>query len=293
MAAGSHQPPDAVAQHPILKPLVWDRMHENDENFMTAFCGETGSGKSWAALRVCEILDPNFTVDQIAFSIEEFLELVADKSYPEGSMILFEEASVGASNHNWYEKANQILGQVVDTWRHQNRGAVFTLPSFGRLDPSARPRMHSYVDMVDKDVRAGYSTGKYYQIIEDSFTGNLRREFHRADNLTHKYIEFSKPSKELRVAYEERKEEFTDDLNTRLLDELRAENDSGDDGDEYTPKEVCDIIEQEDSVDDYISTAPGGDYIDRDLLQVEFGLSNAESKQTKSLLRKQFDLDVM
>lgn len=192
------EPPERIASNPVLRKCVWNRMHRNDQNWMAAFCGETGSGKSMAALRTCEVLDPHFSIDQAAFSVEEVIELVVDDSHGPGSMILFEEASVGASNHNWYETANQVLGQVLETWRHQNRGLVFTLPAFGRLDKTARARLHGYYAMQRIDPVKMISRAKYYEVVEDEFTGQIRRPFPRIDGERHVWQEFYLPNEELR-----------------------------------------------------------------------------------------------
>ncbi|MFD1515708.1 hypothetical protein [Halomarina rubra] len=292
MASAQANVPETVEKNVVLKHCAWNRMHRHNQNWMAAFCGETGSGKSMAALRVCEVLDPDFGMDQVAFSVEEVLELVVDDSYGPGSMILFEEASVGASNHNWYEKANQVLGQVMETWRHQNRGLVFTLPAFSRLDKTARSRVHNYAAMKEIDRIRKLSAGKFYNVEEDEFSGELRRPFPRINGVKYEWMKFNLPSADLTQRYEARKSEFTTDLNQELLDELREENAEEED-DELTPKDVVTEIDRSNSLSDYIKTIPSGDYIDRDLLRAEYGVSEAESKQVKSLLVKEFDLEVM
>ena len=136
------------------------------------------------------------------------------------------------------------------------------------------------------------SRARYYEVVEDEFTGQIRHPFPRIDGERHVWQEFHLPSDELRDAYESRKQQFTRELNKRLLAELREETGNEDEGD-LSPMDIVREIDQRNSLDGYIKTIPSGQYIDRDPLRAEFGISESESKQVKALLVKKWDLDVM
>ena len=161
MSTTKANPPEIVRDNPILRVKAWNKMNVHNDNWMASVVGPTGSGKSWAAIRIAEVLDPNFTVDQVAFGVLEFLQLVMDDSLGRGSIIVFEEASVEANAQEWYSVSNKVLRQVGDTWRNQNRGAIFTLPAFGQLQKQSRGRMSALIQMTQKDESEGYSVAKY------------------------------------------------------------------------------------------------------------------------------------
>lgn len=210
----AYKMPEQVQNNQILKKKVWEPIHKYDQNYVGAMVGEVGQGKSWAALRFCEVMDPNFTIDQVAFTPEEFMRLVKSNEYGRGSFILFDEAGVGISNRDWYSEVNKQVGFILDLWRHQNRGAIFTLPSLGGLDKRAKARLRGYMSMQGINHQEGWSLAKYYNLIEKPYSGKLLRKFpqlrepEKGTVETKKYLKFGKPSKELRKAYEEKAAKF-------------------------------------------------------------------------------------
>lgn len=285
-------PPELVRDNPILRQKVWGKMHLHDDNWMAAMVGETGSGKSLGAIRIAEAVDPNFSVDQIAFGVREFLELVNDDSLGRGSVIVFEEASVEANAHEWYSKSNQVLAHVLDTWRHQNRGAIFTLPAFGQLVKPARGRMSALIQMRTKNEDEGFTIATYKRCEQDSDTGKIYKKYPVLDDKKFKYLKLALPSQDLLEAYEKKKADYTQDLNEELLEELIAEEEDEQE-EKLGPRDVVDEIVEEGSVEEYIGDNPAGEYMDRALLQADYGLSKSESKQVKKLLIRRLDLDVM
>ncbi|WP_224332885.1 hypothetical protein [Haloprofundus halobius] len=287
--------PEPVRNNIMLRRKIWPRMNIHNENWMCCCVGETGSGKSYAAVRLGEALDPNFSIDNIAFSVEEFLELVNDDSFGPGSVFVLEEAGVAAGNRNWWDIANEVLDSLTQTWRNQNKGAVFTAPDFDLIDSHVRRRFHHLVDMVDKDEDEMVSKARFKYIQTNHETGKTYRKFYRMVDdrgirRMYRYVQFGLPSPELIESYEDVKSGYTDDLNASLLEKVRAE--SAEEDDDLSPHEIVDQIISEDRVEDYISESPGGEYLDRDLLKVDFGVSEAESKQVKKLLVREADLDV-
>lgn len=282
--------PDEVLGNPVLKQEVWNAMHERNDNWMGAFCGETGSGKSYAALRFCEVLDPNFTVDQVAFSVPEFLKLVIDDSYGRGSMIMQEEASIAAASEAYMEKTNKALRQVSETWRHQCRGAAFTFPAFGRLDSGVRGRMSALLQMVEVNEDKGQSRAKYKYVQQNSDTGKLYKKYPVINGKQYQQLVFQKPSPELLEAYEQRKQEFTDELNEELLEELLEHLDESEGGESDgldDPKDIAREIVAEGDLEEYIQTNHGQEYLDRDLIELDYDIGARKSKKVKKVLQRE------
>lgn len=288
--------PRPVQQSPILKKKVWRRIHKKNQNFVGGVCGETGSGKSWSAIRIASALDPNFSVEQIAFGIEEFLHLVKDRSYGPGSFIVLEEAGVEASHREWYSKANQILNIILQTWREQNRGALLTLPELDKLDKTARSRLHAYLETVEKNEQEEWTRVKYQRIQTNPRSGKNYFKYPRlrVDGSVRKIKGFKvgAPDPDLIEKYEARKRRYNDGLIEGALDELTGEEDDGDAAD-IDPKEVATEIVDDDTIGDYMKDNHGQKYLDRDLLSLDYDLSNSESKKVKKLLLRECDDDVI
>jgi hypothetical protein len=288
--------PEAVQDNIILRRAVWPRMHIHNKNWVAIFVGETGDGKSWGAARIAEAVDPNFTVDNIAFNVEEFLEIAGDKSKPAGSITVLDEAGVAASNRNWYEVANEVLNFLLQTWREQNRGAILTVPELDLIDKAVRRRFHHYFEMVSIDEEEQVSKAKCQYIDTDRKHGKNYFWYHRLkgeDGRVRKYkhVQFNPPSEDLREKYETRKQEYTQQLNEDLLEKIKQENSDEDDG--RSLDSIVDEIVSEDWVDEYIKDNHGQKYVARPLLKADFDISEAESKQVKNALIRRCDLDVI
>ncbi|WP_396614094.1 hypothetical protein ACH9L7_20335 (plasmid) [Haloferax sp. S1W] len=288
--------PEAVRENLILRRKIWPRMNVYNENWMCCLVGETGDGKSYAALRLAEVLDPNFGPHRVTYSVEEFLELAAS-DLPDGSILVLEEAGVAAGNRNWYTVANQVLDALTQTWRHRNHGAIMTVPDFDLIDSHVQRRFHHLGIMVGKDESAGISKARWKYIQTNNETGKMYKKYHRMvgdDGVLrrHKWMKFRLPSPELVRRYEATKGEYTDGLIDNLLEQVRAENEQAE-AEQLSPMEVAKEILDEDRVDEYISEASGGEYFDRDILKMDFGVSESESKQIKKYVVREADLDVM
>lgn len=290
------EPPELVQRSPILFHRAWRRMHIDGQNFAGAVIGETGIGKSWGAIRIAEALDPDFSIDQVAFGVEDFLELVIDESYGQGSVIVFEEASVEAGHREWYSLANRILKQVLETWRHQNRGVLFTLPDFDKLDKSARARCHAMVKMIKKNESSGYSEANWRYLQTNVEHGEIYKHPLQVDGVVHRRVRLRKPSKGLREAYERKKESYTKSLNEGLLSDFRREKkkrakQDGDSTQEKARKIAKDILNNGD-VEDYVNIHPmkGTASINKELIMADYDVSHTISKIAKSLVKRDANL---
>lgn len=291
MATAQSTPPQEIEHMPLIRGQIWRRMNVLNDNWMGCITGETGSGKSWAGLRLCELLDPNFSVDKVAFSTKQFMELVKE-DHPPGSMILMDESGVSMNSKTWWDSEQIQMGNILDTWRHQRRGAVFTLPSFGGMQKGARGRMSALLQAKEIDREEEKNILRYRYIQQDTDSGDLYKKYHRlrdpADSRVKKfkYIKLGKPSRELREAYEERKQEFTADLNEEVLEEMSADEAKAE---ELGPKDAVEEILSENTAGDYISQHPVNKtrYVDKDLLRADFGLSQSDAQQAKKLLERE------
>jgi len=277
-------PPEAVASNPVLRRVIWERVHQKNKNFIFFLVGETGSGKSWAALRIAEALHPDFHADQVTFSLPQFFDHV-NANFPQGTVTVLDEGGVSASHRDWYEDAHQYLNYILQTWRHQNRIAIITLPELNKIDSVARGRGHGLGEMVGVDQANAFSKIRYRNIITIPDTGEVIKEYPKLmwDGGRRKFKGFnvSKPSRDLRQAYEVRKEAFTDALNESIRTASRAVE-----TEEADPNAVAEQI-LVDGVEEYISENNGVEYINRDLIKADFGVGRDKSKTIKSILLRE------
>ena len=135
----------------LLVEYVHDRIKKN-KNFLCAFTGSTGSGKTYSALRFAQKLDPTFTPEnRVAFTPKRFMQILNGGELKVGSVILFEEAGVALNSRKWQSKANILVNFVMQTFRHRNYIVIFTAPDFSFVDVSTRKLFHACFETVNID----------------------------------------------------------------------------------------------------------------------------------------------
>jgi len=287
--AEEHAPEEAPPRpdNPILERRAWAKMWLEDNNVVWVVVGDTGDGKSYASLRLGEILDPNFGVDNVATNIVEFMEH-ATEDHPRGTVTVLEEASVEASSYDWHDDSNRIFAKLLDTWRHQNRMAIINLPNFKSLEKGARRRTKGIIKMQHAAPWRDYSQGKFYDAkygnIEDRFT----TPFPTIDGKQRKFIRFKMPSEELREAYEQQKREYTGELNQEMLNSLLEKQQEAEEED-LSPKDIANEIVEDGAVDRYISDNNGQEYLDRGMIELDYDIGERKGKKVKKAIQSQIE----
>lgn len=288
--------PAEVQERPILREKVWKRIHRKDKNWMGIVCGETGSGKSEFGLRLCELLDPDFSEDQIAHTIQEFIELV-NEDRPPGSFILFDEVGVALSHATHYDEDQIRLNHVLETWRSQNRGLVMTAPHMGLVQKSSRGLLHAQMDMLGINLSYYLAEARYRRISTDTDDGELYKKYPRLreDGRKRKFrtLQLYKPSPDIVEPYQEKKEAFNDSLNEDVLQQVRPDDSgSGDDGTPDDPRALAEHIVERSRVEEFVNEHGGNGtrFVDKDLLELEFGLSHREARKCKKSIESQVEI---
>lgn len=196
----------------ILK-LMSDRVHVKNKNMILIVVGETGSGKSWAAVHIAEMLDPNFSIDNVIFDVESFIH--ATQTASKGAAIVFDEAGIGASNRSAMSKVNKAVSALAQSFRHRNTFNILTLPTYTMTDVHLRQLAHFQIETIK--VVGGRCLTKFKEIQNNPGSGRVYRKYVKVKDdtvITRLYV--NKPSKHLIAPYEKKKVEFT----TSLYDDL-------------------------------------------------------------------------
>lgn len=202
----------------------------HNKNFLAAITGPTGSGKTYSALKLAELTDPNFSADQIVFTPKEFMNLLNSGNLKRGSVIVFEEAGVSMNNKNWQSIVNKMLQFVFQTFRHENYIVYFTAPHFNFIDKSTRELFHCFLQTQSIDRRRKLCKIKPLFIQLDQRSGNIYYKYLRVitpqGNAKMTKVLTGLASKDLIKEYETKKKKFTDALNKvvrKAIDEADPE----------------------------------------------------------------------
>jgi len=271
----------------VLKTEIWNRINVGNQHYMAAIVGPEGSGKSWTSLKIAELIDPSFDADRVMFDPHSFMEQLTewkDAGETRGKMIVVDEAGVGIGSRSWYDKDQIQLNKVLQVIRSENMGMIFTLPRLSELDSQTRGRLRAMIKMDNMkpgqyaDVRylrwqpARDERSKVYRKYPILRNGASRKKIRR--------LRFGPPSQELVNAYESRKDTFQEQLYEDTTKQI------GDDEEDNPIKEIANEI-IEDSMEDYVSSYNNKEYVDKDLIAVDYDLSRNDSKKVKKLVERE------
>lgn len=221
---------DAVIKDSVLR-YIKNRVKNNNKNFLCAFTGPTGSGKSYASLyageELCNQMNIHFGADRVVFDFSSLMELINDaENLPIGSVIVFDEPQVSINARTWQSQINMAFNSLVSTFRHRRLVVFFATPYLDFIDKATRVLFHAEFRMVGIDKENKLSRVKpdfiEYSPEKEDFYHHYLRVVQRVPGkkkmVSKKLRKWNLPlpSKELIEAYEKKKREFTDELNKKI-----------------------------------------------------------------------------
>src|SRR3989344_3930095 len=208
-----------------------DRVQNKNKNFLMLFVGATGSGKSYSALRLAEMLDNTFDIERVCFKAKDFMncinDLVAHSEKGEvikGKVVMWDEFGVEHNAREFMTISNRVINYFFQTSRHLNLIVIMTVPLLSFIDSSTRKLSHGVAEMQGINSRDKTATVKVKMLQTNVMTGKEYPKYlrYRKGNKTYasKRLKFKLPSKELLEAYEKKKKGFTIQLNKDIMNKL-------------------------------------------------------------------------
>jgi len=226
--------PRSKAVKPLFLEIMRRRVHIKNKNVLAIYVGETGSGKSYSALRSAEILDPNFTIDNVCFSTIEFLTFLRNgikkKTLKKGMVIIYDEIGIGHSNRNFQDAINKSLNFIFQGFRKENLIVFLTVPKMKFVDKQTRELMHYIVTPRRIDKKRSFVHCQGYTVEQNPLLFGEDMYVKRAKIAGAKFdgvqemdtFGLALPSEHLRIQYEEKKRSFLNDLYDKALATAKA-----------------------------------------------------------------------
>lgn len=281
---------DSVVEQ-VIREYLWRPAARQNDWRAFLIVGREGTGKSLTCARVLRCCDPTFGVDRTHFRPLNFWDDISRDYDVSGKGCMLDEAGVAFGNRTWHDREQVKANQTLQTARDDNRIIGLTLPRMGELDVQLKGRLH----MVFKTV--GMREGEWVKVkpyIVDPTRLGQKEEYEKHPKLEIngqlrkvESLKISPPDDEYIDRYELKKAEYKDELYTDQKDRHRDQKEE----DELTdPKEIAGDIIDSGRVEEFISDNHGQQYIDRQLIELEYGVGRRVGKKTKKALEQEVEV---
>lgn len=123
-----------------------------NRNWLCLLCGPTGTGKTWTAIKIAEMMDRHFDVDKITFSILGMVDLM--DSCGKGDFVIFDEGQEWNARRSMKEQ-NVLMGELLGMVRFTQINFIFALPHMNMIDLNNRRLIHNYLHTIPVDRERG------------------------------------------------------------------------------------------------------------------------------------------
>lgn len=247
--------------------------------------GRTGSGKSLANLSLgysygCKVAkkmggewEDYFNLDNIGIitADEVYRVMQIDKKY---SFLLLDDCAVLWSSRKWQSTENNILNDILQTFRTDNTLLAMTLPSNFLIDKVPRSLVHYQIEMVTPFFERGITIGKVFKVVYKHRLNKTYQEYMRSKTGT-KLVRhsFPLPPDSILLPYNEKRNQIAKDLKSERLEAFKDMMEKIHGEDENEPR-----ITKKDRVNELIRDVEAGVY---DSFKEAINTHNAEFPKWK------------
>lgn len=204
------------------------KVTEENNSFPCMVVGKTGSGKSYGVLRLCQEIDPDFQLEgNWFFRAEEFMKAFTNyykdrENSKVGKIWVFDEAGVDLNSLKYQNTINKAYSTLFQTSRFRNYIFFGTVPFLDFISKQVRKLMHHRMDAKGIERNKGILVPRcleWSEKKEDFYEKMLICKYPNGDTKKIKRIMMPLARKKLLQEYEERRRQFSDDVNQELVDE--------------------------------------------------------------------------
>jgi ABC-type dipeptide/oligopeptide/nickel transport system ATPase component len=136
----------------LIRHIVESRFRQKKNTFI-AICGGVGEGKSYTALRLAEIIQPDFNVkEQVVYYPQQFLQVIENARSKVYRVVVLDEAHTTVPARLWYSFTNLAVSLVASTFRQlKSLVVIIVAPNINWVEKSIREMMNYYGVVLRKE----------------------------------------------------------------------------------------------------------------------------------------------
>jgi len=213
---------------PSFSQIIADKICGGHKQHLIVLAeGKTGSGKSYATLRLafdCSLLfakrlggrpEDYFTLNNVGILTGEETLRIAKNIKPHGIYILDDAGAEGLSSRKWQSEQNEVMTKLLQTFRTNENLLIMSSPDKSFVDKIARTLIHYKITMAQAHFDKGFTLGKLSMVrkiyTKDGST-NLY-PFIRMHGMVINYVKFILPPKAMCDAYDKKRARIEREMN--------------------------------------------------------------------------------
>ena len=208
-----------------------------NQNVTMIFVGGTGSGKSYAAIRLALEVSKRVAVKKGGdasdyFSVENNTSVINIMKFfdvldhaQKWNTVLLDDAGIGINSRKFMDAINVTINNITQTYRTLNLFTLLTVPEMFFVDKVMRSLTDFYCEMEGM-FRPNVSRGRLFEIQRKSRLGSAGKLFYvypRATQEKSIVITFTKPPDDVCKVYDKLREEGALEYKTKSIKELENE----------------------------------------------------------------------
>ncbi len=268
---------------------VQHRLTVENKNYIIVICGETGSGKSWLALKIMELLDVNPSMKKVFFSGLDFMKYCNTSSKP-SDVVIWDESGIkdsGMFNREWHD--NKDIVSVFQIMRFLNFCLVITVPSMGYIDSGVRNLIHLYIEVKRIDRIRGLFYAEPKRLQHNPLKNKTYKKIPRfkvgEKIYKMKQLILKRPSKNLTDKYEKIQKKFKSKLINQYVGDMEQAR-KHKNTDWTKPKDISEQIKLVASKPEEYNVARKGLRLGWELIGDDFDVGEQTAKKIKRVVEK-------
>ena len=208
--------------NPILN-AVRERLWRLNKNWISAFIGDPGSGKSFGSIGVADYIESGkFSIDRVFFKIKDLLKAIDEGEIKQGMVVILDEAGIAWRGRRFMSGENVDMSDLFQIMRYMNFALIMTVPSMDMVDKHGRGLTNMIFKTKSVDYENEETICEVLHISHNQMTGKTYPKWPRIVRNGQRFkadtMRIGKARPELIKEYEKRKQAY----GSELIKEKRA-----------------------------------------------------------------------
>lgn len=281
-----------VASDIALRDYLRNLLEEG--SFLITVFGKRGSGKSTLSMKLCELVDDDFSKDDIVDNVADFFAKIAAGGKPHKyQMVMADDFGRSLNPLQHYDDNAQATREFFQTFRTSHIGVIMNTPDRAQLNKDTRERQANFfIEILSKNEALKQTRFKMHRIQLNLKTGKIyyHNIFWHNGELTDKYLGekgiehvLGLPAPDLMTWYKKFRQEMGNKQIKRSAERVKEKQ-----ANQQTDKEIADKVE--DNIGDYMMATKSGrrtkKVFNKSLVESDFSIGGRRSERVIGLLKR-------